>query len=64
LGVRLDEHSNLNLVAPHGIDDVINLKVKPTDNFKADEDRIAIYKERIAKKNWKSNWGQIKVQYQ
>jgi len=52
------------LVAPHGIDDVINLEVKPTNYFKADEDRINIYRERIVKKNWKSNWSQIKVQYQ
>lgn len=63
LGVKLDEHNHLILIAPHGIDDVINLVVKPTDYFKADEDRIAVYKERISKKNWKSNWGKIKIQY-
>lgn len=64
LGVKLDEHNVLTLASPHGIYDVLNLKVKPTDYFKADEDRITIYEERIVKKNWKSNWSQIKVQYQ
>jgi len=62
LGVKLDEHNALTLAAPHGVDDVLNLEVKPTDYFKKDKDRIAIYEGRIAKKNWKSNWDKIKVQ--
>lgn len=63
LGVKLDERNALTLVAPHGVDDVLNLEVKPTDYFKEDKGRIAIYEERIAKKNWKSRWDKIKVQH-
>ncbi|GAB3063171.1 nucleotidyltransferase family protein [Virgibacillus ainsalahensis] len=63
LGVKLDEGNALTLAAPHGVDDVLNLEVKPTDYFKEDKDRIAIYEERIAKKTWKSNWDKIKVQH-
>lgn len=63
LGLKLDEQNNLILTAPHGIDDVINLKVKPTDYFKKDEDRMAIYKERLVTKNWKTIWWNLKIQH-
>lgn len=61
LGVKLDVHNNLELAAPHGVRDVLNLEVMPTDYFKNSGDRMRIYKERIAKKNWKLNWDGIKV---
>jgi|SRR5699024_364942 len=63
LGVKLDERNALTLAAPHGVEDVLNLELKPTDYFKEDKERVAIYEERIAKKNWKSNWDKIKVQH-
>ncbi|WP_174615291.1 nucleotidyltransferase family protein [Virgibacillus ihumii] len=63
LGVKLDERNALTLAAPHGVDDLLNLEVKPTDYFKEDKERVAIYEERIAKKNWKSNWDKIKIQH-
>ncbi|GGK06087.1 hypothetical protein GCM10007063_30700 [Lentibacillus kapialis] len=63
LGLKLDERDALTLAAPHGVKDVLNLEVKPTDYFKEDKERVAIYEERIAKKRWKSNWDKIKVQH-
>ena len=30
LGVKLDEENNVKLTAPHGIEDVVNMEVKPT----------------------------------
>ena len=33
LGVKLDEGNNVILTAPHGIEDVVNLRVKPTPYF-------------------------------
>src|SRR5699024_11059927 len=63
LGVKFDANDTLILAAPHGVADVLSLEVKPTDYFKEDEERMAIYKQRIATKNWKSNWGKIKVQH-
>jgi len=38
LGVKLDERNALTLAAPHGVDDVLNLEVKPTDYFKEDKE--------------------------
>lgn len=63
LGVTLDNESNLVLTAPCGIDDVINLELKPTPFFTETKERAAIYEERIIKKNWKAIWHKIKVHH-
>ncbi|MDN3018964.1 nucleotidyltransferase family protein [Paenibacillus sp. BSR1-1] len=61
LGVKLDERGNVILAAPWGIRDVINLEVRPTPFFTETKERMEIYEDRIAKKNWKSTWSKLKV---
>jgi uncharacterized protein len=61
LGVKLDEKNDIILVAPWGVDDVINLEVKPTPYFKESKELSKIYEERITKKNWKNIWYKVKV---
>ncbi len=61
LGVRLDEHDNVILIAPCGTRDVVNLEVKPTQYFIESKERMEIYNERIAKKNWSKTWGKVKI---
>jgi hypothetical protein len=61
LGVKLDEKNDIILVAPWGVDDVINLEVKPTPYFKESKERARIYEERITKKNWKDIWYKVNV---
>ncbi|MEC1520715.1 nucleotidyltransferase family protein [Neobacillus niacini] len=62
LGVRL-EKGNLVLTAPCGIEDVINLELKPTPFFIETKELAAIYEERILEKNWKAIWHKIKVSH-
>ncbi|MEK5037693.1 nucleotidyltransferase family protein [Sporosarcina sp. FSL K6-3457] len=61
LGVKLDERSNVILTAPHGIQDVVNLIVKPTLYFLESEDRMLMYEKRVRKKNWQATWNKIEV---
>ncbi|MGG4032486.1 nucleotidyltransferase family protein [Paenibacillus cisolokensis] len=61
LGLALDERNDVVLAAPCGIEDVLNLLVKPTPYFAETKERAEIYEERIAKKNWKSIWTKIEV---
>lgn len=61
LGVKLDDKDNVILTAPCGINDVVNLKVKPTSFFKEVKERVEIYEDRIAKKNWKVTWNKLKI---
>jgi len=61
LGLSIDEWNHVILAAPCGIEDVVNLVVKPTSYFEETKERAAIYEERILKKNWKSKWSNIKI---
>jgi uncharacterized protein len=61
LGVKIDKDNNLILTAPWGVDDVINLELKPTPFFKESKERVAIYRERVIKKNWKGIWDKVNV---
>jgi uncharacterized protein len=63
LGVKLDNENNLVLTAPCGIEDVINLELKPTSFFTETKERAAIYEARLVKKNWKAIWPKIKVHH-
>ncbi|SDJ80848.1 nucleotidyltransferase family protein [Sediminibacillus albus] len=61
LGIKADEKQNIVLAAPHGIKDVINLEVKPTPFFAANNRLMAIYQSRLRYKNWQAVWGKLKV---
>lgn len=61
LGVKLDGNNNVILAAPCGIEDAINLVLKPTPFFTETPERAAIYHERILKKDWKSIWNKITI---
>ena len=61
LGVKLDIKNNVILTAPHGIDDVINLRVKPTPSFCGQKEQMKIYEERIRGKNWQVVWDKVEI---
>lgn len=61
LGVKLSDKDQVILTAPCGISDVVNLIVKPTPFFTETEERLKIYEDRIAKKNWNVIWTNVKV---
>ncbi len=61
IGVKLDDNDKVILTAPCGIEDVINIEVRPTSFFMGSKDRVVIYEERIRKKNWESIWHKLKV---
>ena len=58
IAVRLT-NDKLELYAPYGLDDIICFRVSPTPHFLADKDRMAIYRNRLAKKNWHKKWPQL-----
>ncbi|WHX42740.1 nucleotidyltransferase family protein [Mesobacillus sp. AQ2] len=63
LGVKLDRENQLVLTVPCGIEDVLNLEVKPTPFFTESSERLAIYEQRLVKKNWKAIWPMVKVHH-
>lgn len=59
LGVTINSNDQLLLTAPHGIEDVVSLRIKPTPFFTETNKRLAIYKERIQKKDWSATWPKV-----
>lgn len=51
----------MKLAAPHGINDVVKLEVKPTPFFLESQDRLVIYENRLAKKKWQLIWNNVKM---
>ncbi|MCR4333963.1 MAG: nucleotidyltransferase family protein [Patescibacteria group bacterium] len=56
IGVRIED-GKLRLLAPHGIDDLVNLIVRPSPTFR---EGIAKVKERAEKKQWFKKWPKLK----
>jgi uncharacterized protein len=61
LGVKIDEKNNVIVTAPWGVQDVLNLEVKPTPYFLEGKEQAEIYKNRVVNKNWKAVWSRVKI---
>ncbi|MEO1160554.1 MAG: nucleotidyltransferase family protein [Pseudomonadota bacterium] len=46
----------VEIIAPHGIDDLVGLIVRPTPNF---AHKLTIYQNRVATKNWARRWPKL-----
>ncbi|WP_306307193.1 nucleotidyltransferase family protein [Alicyclobacillus acidiphilus] len=60
IGVYMDSNGDLVLVAPYGVDDLVNLIVRPTPFFESGA-RRAIYEERVSKKKWETVWHRLHI---
>jgi len=61
LGVKLDEKDDIILATPWGVEDLINMEVRPTPYFAQAKELAYVYEKRIAIKNWKATWHRIKI---
>ncbi|WP_231687665.1 nucleotidyltransferase family protein [Bacillus sp. CHD6a] len=61
IGIKLNQENELQLAAPCGIQDLLNLMVKPTPLFKKTAEHASIYENRIKQKNWQSLWPKISI---
>ncbi len=57
VGVCLDDKGRLVLLAPHGIGDLVNLVLRPTDKSK-----IELFKKRAVSKHWLSKWPKLRIE--
>lgn len=61
LGLSLTETNQLLLTAPCGVEDVLDLQIKPTSYFLEHKELAGICEERILKKDWKATWDKLRV---
>ena len=55
IAVRMRD-GNVQLIAPHGVDDLLHLIVRPTPAFRR---KITAYERRLAAKNWAQRWPRL-----
>ena len=58
VGVRLEDDGSLTVCAPHGLDDLMNLAVRPVPE---PYQSMSLYRHRIAHKNWAKFWPRLRV---
>lgn len=61
VAVKLLSDNTLELIAPYGIDDLVNLKLRISPNFTRSK---SIFEERLTKKQWLKKWPLVKVIYE
>lgn len=59
IGVRI-KNGQLDILAPHGLEDLANFIVRPTPFFLETNERKKIYTERLLKKQWQNTWPTIR----
>ena len=57
VGVRLEADDSLTVIAPLGIDDLVNLRCRPTA---FGQTQRAAYEARIAAKRWRELWPKVR----
>ncbi|MGG6230350.1 nucleotidyltransferase family protein [Tenacibaculum sp. SDUM215027] len=57
IAVQLNTNNQIEFIAPHGLDDLFNLVVKPTPNFD-----LTTYCNRVTNKGWKDTWRKLVIE--
>lgn len=61
IGARLTATYDIELFLPYGLSDITDFVVRPTPFFAENAEKIAIYRERQAKKKWQKRWPQLQI---
>lgn len=56
-GVRLDAAGRIEVAAPHGLDDLFGLVLRPTARFGGE--KHPVYLERVRAKGWRARWPRL-----
>lgn len=59
VGIGMNDDESLRLLAPHGLDDLVAGRVRPTPNGWR---KIEEYRLRVASKNWPARWPRVSVE--
>ncbi|REH54958.1 hypothetical protein C7448_102491 [Tenacibaculum gallaicum] len=57
IAVQLNTNNQIDFIAPHGLDDVFNLIVRPTPNFD-----LTTYRNRVMNKGWENIWEKLVIE--
>lgn len=52
---------DLKVIAPHGLDDLFAMRCRPIPFYQQDDRHMAIFRERMAAKQWVQEWPSLQV---
>ncbi|MFT8401452.1 MAG: nucleotidyltransferase family protein [Lentilactobacillus diolivorans] len=55
------KNNQIQLIAPYGTDDLVNLICRPVPSFRNDNAHLTIYQDRIRRKGWQREWPALKI---
>lgn len=58
VGAYLDAKHQLEIIAPYGLNDLFELKLRPTPYFENDR---SVFIKRVESKEWTNKWSQLKL---
>ena len=53
------DSANLQIIAPYGVEDLMQLKVRPNPTY--DSEKLPLYWKRIAEKKWATKWPKLTI---
>ncbi|MBI3259206.1 MAG: nucleotidyltransferase family protein [Ignavibacteriae bacterium] len=56
IAARLNNHDSIEIIAPYGYDDLLNLMLRPSPRID-----IEVFENRIKEKDWMQKWSKLKV---
>ena len=59
VAVNYDQAHNLTIIAPYGLEDLFELKIKPTPTFRKGQINYQTYKQRVKRKEWSKKWNKL-----
>ena len=58
IAIRLDAMNNLQIIAPYGCDDVLDMIIRPTPNHEINRES---FNRRLTTKDWQATWPQVRI---
>jgi hypothetical protein len=58
IAARAGADRRVELTAPHGVDDLLGLIVRPTPAFAL---KLDVYRDRVRRKNWLARWPELTI---
>lgn len=62
VGVYLTSEGLVKLLAPYGVDDLVNLVVRPTPFFLSEITHVT-FEHRVSSKRWSARWNQLRIMH-
>lgn len=51
----------VEVIAPHGVEDLLNLVISPTPEYKFESDKHEVFLKRVKTKKWEEKWKELVI---